>query len=325
MDNQLLKGLLKHLDEVNIMSRCDGTLKLSRRYLRKHCKSGQEYKEAVKFLEDHGGFCDCEVLMNVSLKSISNSSLIKPASKTATTVSFTGNSLLNIFLGHINGAKDVSIVLEGLAMIDAICEQILNNVDGNISEIPQRQQDEIVEFVDYFNLHYHEDTEELREEVWGNDDALTLQIGNILQESRDAQEASKVYNNMSDAKKQEVDSLTDFLFNIRQDRYMTFCWNSGVEQMRFNKTISKNELQYCKKLIKQYATYVIDDCGSVVVRTFINGFRSHPIEVFGYRVNPFGVWEALSIKDMENAYLTSPTGERLEQEPGVTCVSRPRN
>jgi hypothetical protein len=53
-------GLCEALEEVD----CDGTLRVTRSYLREH-QIGEP--TVIQWLEEHGGGCDCEVLLNVLL------------------------------------------------------------------------------------------------------------------------------------------------------------------------------------------------------------------------------------------------------------------
>ena len=48
-----------------VISRCNGTNKSNLAYFRKRLKSKEKANNCVAWLEDHGGFCNCEVLFNV--------------------------------------------------------------------------------------------------------------------------------------------------------------------------------------------------------------------------------------------------------------------
>lgn len=52
-----LLGLCEALDGVE----CDGTLRVTRGYLREHEISDDA---AIQWLQEHGGYCDCEMLLN---------------------------------------------------------------------------------------------------------------------------------------------------------------------------------------------------------------------------------------------------------------------
>ncbi|MDR3753940.1 MAG: DUF2695 domain-containing protein [Terracidiphilus sp.] len=57
-----LKGLFSFLDEALQTQDCDDTLRLTRDFIVRNVLKGDEM---VEWLEDNGGYCDCEVLDNV--------------------------------------------------------------------------------------------------------------------------------------------------------------------------------------------------------------------------------------------------------------------
>ncbi len=56
------RALLLHLDGSGAISTCDHSLRRTEAFLR---RLGVWSDEAREWLEEHGGFCDCEVLLNV--------------------------------------------------------------------------------------------------------------------------------------------------------------------------------------------------------------------------------------------------------------------
>lgn len=58
---------LEKLEDFNgiIIGRCNGTLKSTKRWLKKHLSTKKEVDNCIHFFEDHGGFCNCEILYNV--------------------------------------------------------------------------------------------------------------------------------------------------------------------------------------------------------------------------------------------------------------------
>lgn len=57
----VLKALFNHLDERLGSSECDNTLRYVRDFIRNH---SLPEKAVVSWLEDNGGYCDCEALAN---------------------------------------------------------------------------------------------------------------------------------------------------------------------------------------------------------------------------------------------------------------------
>lgn len=67
-DEQIRRELFEHIAEVYDkfgMGRCDGTLKLTKRFVKKHTSNRDEFKKLISLIRNSGGYCDCEVLMNV--------------------------------------------------------------------------------------------------------------------------------------------------------------------------------------------------------------------------------------------------------------------
>ena len=65
MSANQFKELFDYLDEQLEQEGCDDTLSLTESYLD---KKGIEHKKVVGWLEENGGYCDCEVLANVEEK-----------------------------------------------------------------------------------------------------------------------------------------------------------------------------------------------------------------------------------------------------------------
>ncbi|MCI5510588.1 MAG: DUF2695 domain-containing protein [Eubacterium sp.] len=67
-EERLRKELYDHLTAVFHqfgLGHCSGKLKLSKRFLKKHAENESQYRNMIRLLEYHGGFCDCEVCFNV--------------------------------------------------------------------------------------------------------------------------------------------------------------------------------------------------------------------------------------------------------------------
>lgn len=65
-EKSLLAELVVYLNEIDIFKKCDGkTLKYCSNYMKSTGMSIEEIGRMCYFLQNHGGYCDCEVLMNV--------------------------------------------------------------------------------------------------------------------------------------------------------------------------------------------------------------------------------------------------------------------
>ena len=62
-----LPGLFEYLHEQLEQCPCTTTLHFTINFLRS-CPDCEDSKVALKYLADHGGFCDCEIIMNVERK-----------------------------------------------------------------------------------------------------------------------------------------------------------------------------------------------------------------------------------------------------------------
>lgn len=65
---EIRKELYDHLDDVFAkfgIDHCSGKLKLTRRFLKKKGLTKDEFKEMILLLQHFGGYCDCEVVLNV--------------------------------------------------------------------------------------------------------------------------------------------------------------------------------------------------------------------------------------------------------------------
>ena len=65
MDKKIFHELFDHLDE-NLGNECDHSLTMTTEFLKE--KGIENIGKVVEWLKDNGGYCDCEVLMNVKEK-----------------------------------------------------------------------------------------------------------------------------------------------------------------------------------------------------------------------------------------------------------------
>jgi malonyl CoA-acyl carrier protein transacylase len=65
MDKEIFQELFDQLDE-NLGDECDHSLTMTTEFLKE--KRIENIDKVVEWLNDNGGYCDCEVLMNVEEK-----------------------------------------------------------------------------------------------------------------------------------------------------------------------------------------------------------------------------------------------------------------
>lgn len=62
---EVFEDLFDYIDEVLEIHGCDHTLKYTKKFLK---DNNLPLKESVEWLEENGGYCDCEVLGNIEDK-----------------------------------------------------------------------------------------------------------------------------------------------------------------------------------------------------------------------------------------------------------------
>lgn len=65
---EIRQELYSHLEDVFSrfgLKHCSGELKLTRRFLKKRGLAKGEFQEMILLLQYFGGYCDCEVVLNV--------------------------------------------------------------------------------------------------------------------------------------------------------------------------------------------------------------------------------------------------------------------
>ena len=63
MDKEMFLRLVVFLEGNDVMRYCDGTLRLTEMFIE---DNGLDKTATIEWLQDHGGFCDCEVLLNIA-------------------------------------------------------------------------------------------------------------------------------------------------------------------------------------------------------------------------------------------------------------------
>lgn len=63
MDKEMFHRLVIFLERNDVMRYCDGTLHLTEEFID---ENGLDKESTIEWLQDHGGFCDCEVLLNIA-------------------------------------------------------------------------------------------------------------------------------------------------------------------------------------------------------------------------------------------------------------------
>jgi len=64
MNKELFADLVVNLNQLPIFDYCNGTLKYTKIFLKSRNLSEQDINDFCKYCENHGGYCDCEILYN---------------------------------------------------------------------------------------------------------------------------------------------------------------------------------------------------------------------------------------------------------------------
>ena len=219
---------------------------------------------------------------------------------------------------------DTRKLIQALGIINAECIALYGIADGDVQNIPEQKQDDILDFATYFIENFGDITESERLANWGEQDAFVLRLASEILSVREEAVYHNIYKDMSKDLRQEVDSLTDHIFNIRKDRVVSFSWGNGSAQLYLDRAIPRDMLHSVKDHLKSYVTAIIDGHGGVVVREYKKDFYHNTCFLYGFKVNPFGVWDALSAEEMKACHTTGPNGEKLPLEKGVEYTSRPK-
>jgi len=233
-------------------------------------------------------------------------------------------TLLEKFLHYTKGANNVSDIIDALSVLNS--EYLVKcSLYPTIEDMPEDFKKEVTEFAAYFYENLGESTERARYANWGENDAFLLRLAESIAEYEEDNEAKEIYANMSKGQKNEVNSFTEEIFSTRKDRLLSFTWGfEGSCQLKIARTIPRQFLNELKAEIRKYVIFIIQNKGALVVREYTKGFKVKEYEIYGYRINPFGVWDAISAEEMETLHRTAPTGEKLPLENGITYTSRPR-
>lgn len=61
----IMEGLFGYLEGKDIIHNCKGDLSYTKEYLLRHTDSEEIIEDIIQYCEENGGYCDCEVFMNV--------------------------------------------------------------------------------------------------------------------------------------------------------------------------------------------------------------------------------------------------------------------
>lgn len=214
----------------------------------------------------------------------------------------------------------VSRIMQFLHMKDAEILGLLHTYDG-YDNIPKETKHYIADFYEYFTQKYDLVTLSSREEEFG-EDCLTLLAGEQFREEFLYEKQKKELAAMDDELIKEAKSLADKLWNIRENRMLSFVLqdaegNEIPEQLYLEKYIPKEVHEMLRTFILYDCVAMLLSHGSLVVRlTYKNG-NTDIFAVFGdYNLT----WQPVSAQMMLDAHTLCSDGTRLEPEDGVNYI-----
>lgn len=195
----------------------------------------------------------------------------------------------------------------------------LSGIMGNkgMDAIPEYLQEELADFAEEFMETFGDVTYDERMRKWGRE-PLVLVLGQHFSEVFLYRKQKAELEAVSEDIRREASTLADKIWNIREDRELTFMLNVSPEGLPERLHIEKYEP---KEFLDMIYTFVLYDCtvlimagGGLVVRVM----KKDGVEIFGVRSDMAGSWIPLTADEMLDAHTLCGDGTRLEPEDGVT-------
>lgn len=234
-----------------------------------------------------------------------------------------GDNALDKFQLYMQKNNSIDDLIAFLQMLDDRYAGMLNRVNNDPSQLTEDERRDIINFAEFFVEEYDEVTLEARYLMWGDADTLTLRLATALYDIEIQQAFDELYEELTDNQKHELDTLADMLLAIRNDRIITFDWEEERERIELPAYVPREDFEYTKQMMRQYALYVILNEGTVIVREYADVTHTTG-SIYGFKINPFCVWEPIEAYNLRKMLLTTPSGKVLQPKHGVTYVSKPR-
>ena len=225
-------------------------------------------------------------------------------------------SILEQFQEFFAKHKKVSDILDFLGVQNA--RLLAKQASGGLTE---EEENEVVEFADYFLDEFDEITYGARMDRWGREPYI-LRLADEIAYGQWEIIQSAAFSEMTEVHKKEAETLRDTLMAIRQDKVVEFITESDSGSMDIPRSIRKEELEFVRQIVLYRCAEVIRERGLVAVEVV---FRDHS-EVFGIQVSPIGIWMPMTKEETRAHDCTTPSGIELEPEDDViyTEIQRER-
>lgn len=195
--------------------------------------------------------------------------------------------------------KECKSIVGSLSMINAYTIGISQNLlfDDAL---------DIINFYDWFFKEY-EDNEKVFEEIydnWGEEGPRIFRLANYFIEMKNEAYLFDLYENYDNNIKNCIDSLYNFILNIRETRLLTFSYNKqeiGDDYLDIPKVIRKNDLDDYKKELKLLIIKFVDLGGSFVLRIK----KNKEDEIYGFLSSDNKI-EKISETKLKVIYMKNP-------------------
>ena len=194
--------------------------------------------------------------------------------------------------------------------------------DQDVKNLPEAYKKQILEFTDIFLQEFDSITSKARILEWGEEDALILNVSDILYEEEVQRETKAAFSALNEKQQQEAETLTKAIFSVRKDKLVTFSYSDGeFDIMAIPGTIPKADLKLSKDQLFGCVCKLVTRLGVVVIK---EQQKDGGEEVYGYRMTPIPMWIPIDENELREALLITPSGIELEPEDGAVYVCRPR-
>lgn len=191
------------------------------------------------------------------------------------------------------------------------------NVVGSLSMlnaytlgIPQnlliQDAEDIIDFYDWFFENYEDDNNIWKGiyENWGEIGPRIFRLAEDFIEMENEAYFIEVYKNFENNTRKNVDNLVDYIWNLREQRFLTFSYDDedlDSEFLEIPKTIKKAELNNYKKDLKLLIVKVVDLGGIFILRVCEKDEDS----ICGFLVSDNKIIK-IDKKDLANTYDKNP-------------------
>ena len=229
-------------------------------------------------------------------------------------LTFSEGTILEQFQEYFLKHRKVSDIIGFLAVQNARLLGMLGMGDGKLS---REMEDQVLEFVEFFDENFAEITEEARMENWGSVEPLILRLADSIADQRWMEEQEELLRSMTPALLHEAETLRDTIIGIRKNKMVAIACEEELFEVEIPRTLPRKELEEFKKLFLYDMALVIREKGAVTVRCE----EKEGFSIFGIRTTPVGMWVPVPAEEMKKAHTITTTGIELEPEEDTVYTS----